>query len=281
MTSAASIRTPRPPLLSPTSILQALFERQNTLALLGLALAAALVPAGILSLTDVRMLDGVNVWIKPMKFMASLSLFALTMAWFIGYVEHDHRKRWPVRTIVAMITVATLFEIIYITLQAALGKASHFNTGDPLHAAMYSIMGLGAVSLTATTLVLAVVVTRHGDAELSKAFKLSLVLGLVLTFLLGTASGAFMSAQAGHFAGGLKAADGLPMLGWSTVGGDWRVAHFFGMHAQQFVPAFGTIAAWAGGRRGTAAVVLFCAGYTALTAATFAQAAMNLPFVAL
>ena len=42
------------------------------------------------------------------------------------------------------------FEFLYILLQAALGEASHYNVGDLWHGAMYTLMGLGALLLTAT-----------------------------------------------------------------------------------------------------------------------------------
>lgn len=275
----AALALPSRRVPSPRWIVGELLVRQRSLAVLGFAFFLAAVAAAALSLVDQRMFDGVDVWIKPLKFMVSLGVFALTTAWIVGYVRPDHRRRWPVRTIAAITIAASLFELGYITVQAARGEASHFNVGDPFHAAMYSLMGVMAVSLTGTAAALAVVVARHADEGLAPAFKLSLVLGLALTFVLGTASGAYMGAQAGHFAAGIKSAPGLPILGWSRVGGDWRVAHFFGMHAQQIVPACGALIAGLAPRRGISWVIAFTAAYTVLTLATFLQAAINVPFL--
>jgi hypothetical protein len=76
------------------------------------------------------------------------------------------RARW---TLVG----AGAYELAYITLQAARGEASHFNTGDPLHAVLYGLMGVGAVALIATNVPLALAVARRpapdADPELRRA----------------------------------------------------------------------------------------------------------------
>jgi len=53
--------------------------------------------------------------------------------------------------------------VIYITLQASLGQASHYNATDAIHIALYGAMGFGALAMTATQPVLAWEIARHAE----------------------------------------------------------------------------------------------------------------------
>jgi hypothetical protein len=72
---------------------------------------------------------------------------------------------------------------------------------------------------------------RGTDPVLATAVRL----GLAVT-LLGLLEGFAMIAVGGHSVGVADGGPGLPLLGWSTTGGDLRIAHFVGMHALQGLP---------------------------------------------
>ena len=216
-----------------------LFRRQRTLALFGALLLAAMLPTALAWGLDDRVLRGASVWIKPLKFMLSVAVLAWTTAWFVGHLPAARRQGRGVRAVVALVVGAGGFEVGYITLQAALGQASHYNVGDPLHAALYTLMGIGAVLLAGSQPLLAALLWRWPDRRRSPVLRLGVIVGLVLAFVLGGGVGMALSAQLP------SAAPGLPLLGWH-LDNDLRPAHFVGLHAAQALPLVG---AWLG-RRG-------------------------------
>jgi hypothetical protein len=168
-----------------------------------------------------------------MKFALSLGVLAWTTAYFAALVQPERRRtlalvRWT------LIGAAT-FELAYIALQAALGQASHYNVGSPLRAALYQLMGLGALLLTGTQAVLAWLVARHARPGVHPVYRLAAVIGLGMAFVFGTAAGVPLSM--------LQPPDAsvLPVFGWH-LSGDLRPAHFVGLHAEQALPLLG---AWA------------------------------------
>lgn len=194
------------------------------LAVLALACAAGL-------LLDPRTLRGVSVWAKPIKFSVSVAVLAWTTALFAGWLDAAYRRRSRALDALRGVFLFTAtFEILYITVQAALGEASHFNGSDAFHRTMYALMGAGALTLAATQPWLAVLVARHAERGTAPALRQAMVLGLWLSFALGASAGVLMGGMPAPINGG------LPVLGWTFGTGDLRPAHFVGMHAAQALP---------------------------------------------
>jgi hypothetical protein len=225
-------RAPFSPTWSARAWLAEVLVREPVLAVFGLAMWVAMIPAAIALGLDERTVRGVPNWVKPLKFLASLGLFSLTTAWFVGLLPAARRRAWPVRAVVATIVATAGFEIGYIVLQAALGRASHYNFDTPLNVALYSAMGAAALALTATQLLLAWEIARHGGPLRGDAARAAVVIGLVLTFVLGAGTGGFLGSMQP------PSGAGLPLVGWHW-GGDLRPAHFVGLHAQQLLPLAG------------------------------------------
>jgi hypothetical protein len=85
--------------------------------------------------------------------------------------------------------------------------------------------------------------TDLGDPARSLAVRAGLLLALVgmgLAFLMTGPQGSQITDYQGivgaHTVGVADGGPGLPLVGWSTVGGDLRIPHFIGMHALQLVP---------------------------------------------
>jgi hypothetical protein len=216
-----------------------LVQRERRLALFGLTLLALLVPLTLALGLDERTLRGANIWLKPMKFALSLGLFALTTAWFVGHLLPASRRLRSVDAMVWVLIGSASFEFGYIVLQAGLGRGSHFNVGDTFHAMMYTLMGMGALMLTATQPALAWLLLRHADQRRALAYRRAVVIGLLLTFVLGAGAGGLLS--------GMQPPEttAMPIVGWSIAGGDLRPAHFLGIHAQQALPLVGlAVAGW-------------------------------------
>lgn len=255
---------------------------------LGISCAAfmlALIPPTLLAgLLDARQLNGVNVWIKPLHFQLSLALYFATLALLLPLLAPARRQARQTRWAMLAAAAAGVMEIAYIMIQAARGRLSHFNIETPLEAALYPLMGLGAVTLVAVAFLYGLAIARQrgggGGPGLRGGAALGLILGSAATLVIAGLMSAGVADGPGHWVGGMRSdAAGLPLLGWSTTGGDLRVPHFFATHAMQALPLAGLAADRFAPGRALAAVRIAAVGWGALTAAAFAQALMGLPFL--
>lgn len=252
-------------------------SRQPLLYAYGMWLLALTVPVLMLGLVDGRTLDGAGVWLKPAKFLFSVAVFSLTTGWFFGCVRPERRNARPMRGLVGVLVGAGTLELAYIALQAARGVPSHFNRSSPLYEVLYGLMGLAAVALVGTAAVLSWEIARRPARGVRGDYLVAVVVGLILCVALGGGLGMYMAQQAGHSVGAVGGK--VPLFGWNRSGGDLRIAHFLGIHAQQAIPLLAMLVGGASPRWRYATVVVGTAAYVALTCAVFMQAFHGQPLV--
>lgn len=189
-------------------------------------LAVLLVPP--LLLLDQRTLLGAPLWAKPLKFALSFALYAGTLAWLLSRLRPGAFRGtgW-------VLVAASVLEMVAIVGQAARGVRSHFNDDTAADGLLYQLMGVAAAILWLATAAVAVRFLRERGAE--PAIGTAVRLGLLIA-LAGMGVGIIMAVSDGHSIGVPDGGPGLPLVNWSTTGGDLRVGHFMGLHALQVLP---------------------------------------------
>jgi hypothetical protein len=249
---------------------------------IGLQVALA-VPSLLALMLDDRLLNGISVWSKPLKFQVSLTMMLATVLLLLPLIETTVREGWGVWLACLVACATASGEILYITLQAARGRASHFNADTPIEAFAYGLMGVGAVLLVLSSLAIGVFLLLRPSPDAPAGLQMGgawgLILGSLLTLVTALALGSGQIAGPGHWVGGVRSdVGGLFLLGWSRSGGDLRVPHFFATHIMQALPIVGLILDIVAPRLVSAG--LLAAGTLSVTVvgATFAQAVAGRPF---
>lgn len=232
-----------------------------------LALTALMLP---LLWADDTLVMGINRWIKPIKFCLSVIIYLLTLAWISVYLP----ARW-MNAIAKQVILCMVIEIGLIIFQAARGQRSHFNRENALGIAIYAFMGFFVLYNTVLVFLITLKFYTH-SIGLPPNLLLGIQLGLI-TFLIGSLAGGYMSAQMGHTVGAPDGGVGLPFLNWSVTQGDLRVAHFIGLHGIQVLILLGYWSRQAR-RRSAVLVAAFCA-INLVVLLTFWQAIQGQPFV--
>ena len=206
------------------------------LAVISAVGAVVLVPLWIF---DARELGGVSVWEKPLKFFISSAIFSFTFSWLSSFITKG--SRW-VKVAGLFIAISLAVELVLIAVMAALGTTSHFNVSTPTAIVIWSLMATFISIVLFATLFLSITTLLQKQQEFN--LKLTLVLGSLntaigmgLAYLMtrptATQLANYQGIAGAHAVGVSDGGPGLPFLGWSTVAGDLRVGHFFGLHSIQ------------------------------------------------
>lgn len=241
--------------------LQQAWQYNRWITLAGL-IHLALIPLLLLGwLVDPKTIVGAPAWLKPLKFAVSEAIYCLTFAWLLSYVTGFPRFRQFAGSAVGL---ALFVEVGLITMQVIRGRMSHFNAETPFDATIFQIMGGFILVVMLLNLLLAIwlIIQRLPDRVFAWGLRwgvlLSFVGMLVTIFMIDGATpsqmerlraGEKVNAIGAHSIGVEDGGPGLPVLGWSTEGGDLRISHFVGLHGMQVLPALGWLLTWPALRR--------------------------------
>lgn len=246
--------------------------RKESPVLFWIVIVSLLLALGCLPglLIDDRMVMGVNTWLKPLKFSISTAIYILTLGYFITFYPYSKRKKWIINGIVSWTLIAELGIIVY---QGAMGVQSHYNMSSEFDALLFAAMGI-LIGINVLIMVLFIIDTIRLKLKTEKSIQWAILIGWVV-ILVGSWIGGQMISQMSHTVGIADGGEGLAFLNWSTIAGDLRVAHFFGLHGLQIIPLF---AVWLTrkwsitSRNQIIAVTVFGLMYAAWIGYTFYQA---------
>jgi hypothetical protein len=125
---------------------------------------------------------------------------------------------------------------------ASMGETSHFNVSTPTAIAIWSIMATFISFVLFATIFISLMIMFQKQQEIN--LKLALALGSIntavgmglaylMTWPTANQLANYQGIAGAHAVGVSDGGPGLPFLGWSTVAGDLRVGHFFGLHSIQ------------------------------------------------
>jgi hypothetical protein len=254
-----------------------------------MAVVAAVAAVGVFA--DHRILVGVPVWTKPLKFAVSFLVYAPTLAWLLSKLTRGRRIGWWSGTLIA---AGGVVEMAIVVGQVVRGHQSHFNLSTPLDGLLFNIMGGTITVLFGFNLLVAALLLRQriGDPALTWAIRLGMLIMLggfaAATLMLAPTAGQRqviaahgpMTIVGAHSVGVPDGGPSLPVLGWSATGGDLRIGHFLGLHGLQVVPLlvllFGRFFAE---RARVRLVFVAAAGYAGLVLLAIWQALRGQPLI--
>lgn len=235
---------------SPRDLLIRAWKSNRPLTLVSLSMLFVLATALAGLVVDPRVITGAPAWLKPMKFAISITIYCLTLLWLLTFVRGHTRL---VRLVSWGTAIALGVEMAIIAGAVVFGTTSHFNIATPLNSAVWGIMAVAIAATWVLSLVAIVLllIQRLPDRAFAWSLRLALAVsavGMAVAFLMTTPTEAQLatdepSIAGAHSVGVADGGPGVPFTGWSTVGGDLRAPHFFGLHALQVLPLVGFLIA--------------------------------------
>ncbi len=228
---------------------------------------------------DDRVVMGVNTWIKPLKFTISGGIYILTVGYLITLYPFSRTKKNIINTIVSW---TLLFEIGIIVFQGARGVQSHYNQNTLFDGLLFTAMGI-LIAINVLIMVFFIIETIRLKLKTSRPIQVAILMGWII-IVVGSWVGGQMISQMAHNVGVTDGGEGLPLVNWSTIGGDLRIAHFFGLHGLQILPIFAFFLSkkWKANKtKQLVAVICFSIAFATWVGFTYYQAKQGIPLIKL
>jgi hypothetical protein len=237
--------------LSPRhELIAGVWRRNPPLVALVLSMLVVAAVALLGLVVDPRVIIGAPAWMKPLKFAVSIAIYGTTLLWMLTFIPDRPRV---VAAVSWGVFLGLGIEMVLIVMQVLRNTTSHFNQETPFDAAVFTAMGAVIAGMWLLNAIVAFLLARRrfAEAPIVWGVRLGLVaglLGMTVAFLMtqptpdqdaliaATGSSSIVGA---HAVGVADGGPGLPVVGWSTNGGDLRVAHFVGLHGLQALPLLG------------------------------------------
>lgn len=242
----------------------------------GMLMFLGAIGASVGLFVDDRTLMGINVWVKPLKFLISVGIYMLTVGYLLHFYPYSRLKK---NVLLNTVTLTMVFEILIIVYQAYRGVQSHYNFSTPLDGMLFGLMGV-MIAINVFLMALFAFDALRLKLQVARPIQWGIFLGWVI-MIGGSWVGGRMISQMAHTVGVEDGGVGLPLLNWSTVAGDLRVAHFLGLHAIQAIPLFALLLTRTRLPQSVqrTGVVVFSLVYATAVGYTFYQASQGLPFL--
>ena len=247
---------------------------------LALFLALMIIPKLSMMAFDERLINGINIWIKPIKFDVALATYLATLVVFARFIPHSTRQKLWFKAFNGLVVASIFYEIIWINGAATMGIGSHFNLDTQFTALAYTLAGLFSYLLTSAALVYGILIFRNKKSGLQPSMHFAIWFGSVAMFFLTMITASYMAAQSGHLVGGNALdTEAYPFMGWARDGGDLRVAHFFASHILHALPLLVLLSSALSLRISRLHVAAFAGLYTLFTFYTLWEAMNGMPFL--
>src|SRR5262249_17382240 len=138
-------------------------------------------------------------------------------------------------------------------------RLSHFNITTPFYRSLFILMGIAITVIVAWTGVMGYYFFKQKQFKVPMPYIWGIRLG-IMCFVFFAFEGGVMASRLAHTVGAPDGGPGLPVVNWSKLYGDLRVAHFIGIHSLQLIPLFAYYIA-----KSNRQVKIFSAGYFILT----------------